>query len=70
MFGFARLELNGIGFDRETALSLRERLKSEMAVLQEQAYELAGRTFSLSSPTETARVSSYFSKLSALFQKR
>ena len=52
----AKMELAGIGFDSEVVKMLQEKLREEMATLEQRAYQLAGRSFSLTSPTDTARV--------------
>lgn len=50
------MELTGIGFNAETLHRLQEQIREEMSSLESKAYQLAGRTFSLTSPTDTARV--------------
>ncbi|KAJ1521532.1 hypothetical protein ONE63_003193 [Megalurothrips usitatus] len=49
------MELTGIGFNAETLHRLQEQIREEMSSLESKAYQLAGRTFSLTSPTDTAR---------------
>lgn len=52
----ARLELTGIGFCATSLEALQEKIQQEMSSLEEKAYLLAGRSFCLTSPADTARV--------------
>nr|CAD7409223.1 unnamed protein product [Timema poppensis] len=51
----ARMELTGLRFSREEAEKLRSVLEKQMLALEEQAYKLAGHTFSLTSPADVAK---------------
>ena len=46
-----------IGFSQNECNSLRELLQAKLAALEEQAYELAGHVFSLTSPDDISKVS-------------
>lgn len=46
----------GIGFSQEQCDSLRELLQVKLAALEQQAYELAGHSFSLTSPDDISKV--------------
>lgn len=52
----ASLELTGIGFCATSLQALQEKIQQEMSSLEEKAYLLAGRSFCLTSPADTARV--------------
>jgi DNA polymerase I-like protein with 3'-5' exonuclease and polymerase domains len=52
----ARMELNGIGFNRDEAERLCSVLEQQLTVLEQQAYKLAGHTFSLMSSTDVGKV--------------
>ncbi|KAK3917923.1 DNA polymerase theta [Frankliniella fusca] len=52
----AGMELAGIGFSSAILQTLQEKLLEEMSSLESKAYQLAGRSFSLTSPSDTARV--------------
>lgn len=52
----AKMELAGIGFNCEVVQALQEKLREEMSILEQRAYQLAGRSFCLTSPADTARV--------------
>lgn len=55
----ARMELNGIGFSRDEAERLRDVLEQQLAALEQEAYKLAGHTFSLTSSTDVGKVTTY-----------
>lgn len=50
------VELNGIGFSHEECETQKVFMQSKLTALEEQAYLLAGRTFSLTSPDDIAQV--------------
>lgn len=50
------IELRGIGFDSTEAVSLRKNLQTELDKITELAHKAAGRKFSISSPTDCAKV--------------
>lgn len=52
----AGMELAGIGFSSATLQNLQGKLLEDMSSLERKAYQLAGRSFSLTSPLDTARV--------------
>ncbi|KAE8745596.1 hypothetical protein FOCC_FOCC007707 [Frankliniella occidentalis] len=51
----AGMELAGIGFSSATLQNLQGKLLEDMSSLERKAYQLAGRSFSLTSPLDTAR---------------
>ncbi|XP_078659196.1 DNA polymerase theta-like [Branchiostoma floridae x Branchiostoma belcheri] len=52
----ARMELNGAGFSREECETQCEIMQAKLRLLEEQAYQLAGHTFALTSPDDIAQV--------------
>lgn len=52
----AKVELNGIGFSPEECTLLRDVLQRHVSELEQEAYGLAGHTFSLTSPEDVASV--------------
>lgn len=52
----AKTELNGIGFSREECDSLKQVLQLRLSELEKEAYSLAQRSFSLTSPEDVAQV--------------
>ena len=51
-----KAELNGIGFSREECDALKQMLQLRLAQIESEAYTLAGRSFSLTSPEDVSRV--------------
>ena len=51
-----KAELNGIGFSREECGALKQMLQLRLAQIESEAYTLAGRSFSLTSPEDVSRV--------------
>jgi len=51
-----RVELNGIGFNRDEAEHLRDLLDQQLTALEQHAYKIAGHTFSLSSSADVSKV--------------
>ena len=52
----AKVELNGIGFSPEECANQRDVLQTRVSELEQEAYNLAGHTFSLTSPDDVASV--------------
>ena len=52
----AEIEINGIGFSTEACESLRDQLQHHLSELEQEAYNHAGRTFSLTSPEDVSIV--------------
>ena len=52
----AKMELNGIGFSKEECEILKQILQQRLLQLERDAYALAQRTFSLTSPEDVAQV--------------
>ena len=52
----AKLELNGIGFSEERCVALKKELESHLRLLEEEAFEAAGHSFSLSSTEDVEKV--------------
>jgi DNA polymerase theta len=52
----ARVELNGVGFNRDEAERLRDLLELQLTALEQHAYKLAGHTFSLTSSADVSKV--------------
>lgn len=52
----AKVELNGIGFSPEECANQRDVLQTRVSELEKEAYNLAGHTFSLTSPDDVASV--------------
>ena len=52
----AKIELNGIGFSLEECTKQRDILQCRLAELEQEAYHIAGHTFSLTSPEDVASV--------------
>ena len=52
----AKMELNGIGFSREECDSLKQILQLRLSQVETEAYALARRSFSLTSPEDVAQV--------------
>lgn len=52
----AKMELNGIGFSKEECDSLKQILQLRLSELEKEAYSLAQRSFSLTSPEDVAQV--------------
>ena len=51
-----RVELNGIGFNRDEAERLRDLLEQQLTALEQHAYKIAGHTFSLTSSADVSKV--------------
>jgi DNA polymerase theta len=56
----ARVELNGIGFNRDEAERLRDLLEQQLTALEQHAYKIAGHTFSLTSSADVSKVKTEF----------
>jgi DNA polymerase theta len=56
----ARVELNGIGFNRDEAERLRDLLEQQLTALEQHAYKIAGHTFSLTSSADVSKVKQSF----------
>ena len=56
----ARVELNGIGFNRDEAEHLRDVLEQQLTALEQHAYKIAGHSFSLTSSAEVSKVKTEF----------
>lgn len=56
----ARMELNGIGFSETECERLKSILQAKLRTLEETAYTMANRSFSLTSPDDVASVSNCF----------
>lgn len=52
----ALLELNGIGFSTEECEAQKHVMQAKLKNLESQAYQLAGHSFSLTSPDDVAEV--------------
>ncbi|XP_003384429.2 PREDICTED: DNA polymerase theta-like [Amphimedon queenslandica] len=52
----AKLELNGIGFSEERCVGLKQELETLLKLLENKAFEIAGRSFTLSSAEDVERV--------------
>jgi DNA polymerase theta len=52
----AQMELNGIGFSRDESEHLRDVLEQQLMALEQNAYKLAGHTFSLTSSADVGKV--------------
>lgn len=52
----ALLELNGIGFSTEECEAQKHVMQAKLKELESQAYQLAGHSFSLTSPGDVAEV--------------
>jgi len=52
----ARVELNGIGFNREEAERLHDLLEQQLTALEQHAYKITGHTFSLTSSADVSKV--------------
>lgn len=52
----AKLELNGIGFSEERCMGLKQELETLLKLLENKAFEIAGRSFTLSSAEDVERV--------------
>ena len=52
----ARMELTGFGFSPEECETQKEVMQAKLAALEEQAYQMAGHGFSLTSPDDVAQV--------------
>ena len=50
------IEINGIGFSDSECEKLKKIMKEKLSSLEKQCYQLAGRTFSLTSPDDVGRV--------------
>ena len=52
----ARMELNGFGFSNSECEQIKHVLRAKLRALEQEAYGLANRSFSLTSPEEVSRV--------------
>ena len=52
----ARMELTGFGFSQSECETQKAVMQAKLAGLEEQAYQMAGRGFSLTSPEDIAQV--------------
>jgi len=52
----ARVEFNGIGFNRDEAERMRNLLEQQLTALEQHAYKIAGHTFSLTSSADVSKV--------------
>ena len=55
----ARMELNGFGFSVEECETQKIIMQAKVTALEEQAYQMAGHGFVLTSPDEIAQVQFY-----------
>ncbi len=53
---FTKIELNGIGFSPDECTNQRDILQKRVSELEQEAYNIAGHTFSLTSPEDVASV--------------
>lgn len=53
------VELNGFGFNPDECETQKIFMQSKLSALEEQAYLLAGRSFSLTSPEDIAQVNTF-----------
>ena len=53
----ARMELNGVGFSHEESEIQKKLILAKMEDLEEEAYALAGHSFTLTSPEDICQVS-------------
>jgi DNA polymerase I-like protein with 3'-5' exonuclease and polymerase domains len=56
----ARVELNGIGFNKDEAERLRDLLEQQLTALEQHVYKIAGHTFSLTSSADVSKVKTEF----------
>lgn len=56
----ARMELNGVGFSQEESEIQKKLIVAKMEELEEEAYALAGHSFTLTSPEDICQVGCEF----------